>query len=104
MPRQAGTIPFHADQFQPEAQQAAEMTPDDAEILATDLAELVKQAGAVRDLRYGSRVTFSPKVFIPLTMLCQDRCGYCTFAKPPARLAEPYPEPRPGLGDRPGRG
>jgi FO synthase len=90
MPRQAGTIPFHADQFQPEAQQAAEMTPDDAEILATDLAELVKQAGAVRDLRYGSRVTFSPKVFIPLTMLCQDRCGYCTFAKPPARLAEPY--------------
>jgi len=35
-------------------------------------------------------VTYSPKVFIPLTMLCQDRCGYCTFAKAPARLADPY--------------
>ena len=34
--------------------------------------------------------TFSPKVFIPLTMLCRDRCGYCTFAKPPARLAAAY--------------
>jgi len=28
-------------------------------------------------------MTFSPKVFVPLTMLCRDRCGYCTFAKPP---------------------
>src|SRR6476619_3131733 len=35
-------------------------------------------------------ITFSPKVFIPLTMLCRDRCGYCTFAKPPARLDHPY--------------
>ena len=35
-------------------------------------------------------MTFSPKVFIPLTMLCRDRCGYCTFAKPPARLDHPY--------------
>ena len=38
----------------------------------------------------GTRITYSPKVFIPLTMLCRDRCGYCTFAKPPARLASPY--------------
>jgi FO synthase len=38
-------------------------------------------------------VTFSPKVFIPLTMLCRDRCGYCTFAKAPARLAAPYLSP-----------
>jgi 2-iminoacetate synthase ThiH len=36
-----------------------------------------------------SRVTYSPKVFIPLTMLCRDRCGYCTFAKAPARLESP---------------
>jgi len=35
-------------------------------------------------------VTFSPKVFIPLTRLCRDRCGYCTFATAPARLASPY--------------
>ncbi len=39
---------------------------------------------------WGTRVTFSPKVFIPLTMLCRDRCGYCTFAKAPARLDSPY--------------
>ncbi len=47
----------------------------------------------MRDGRYGSRITFSPKVFIPLTMLCQDRCGYCTFAKPPARLEDAYLSP-----------
>jgi FO synthase len=40
-----------------------------------------------------SRITFSPKVFIPLTMLCRDRCGYCTFAQPPARLPAPYLTP-----------
>src|SRR5271165_2806512 len=62
----------------------------DAEILAAPLSQLVSEAGRIRDGRYGARVTFSPKVFIPLTMLCQDRCGYCTFAKPPARLSEPF--------------
>ena len=36
------------------------------------------------------RVTYSPKVFIPLTMLCRDRCGYCTFAQSPAHLPSPY--------------
>ena len=38
-------------------------------------------------------VTYSPKVFIPLTMLCRDKCGYCTFAQPPARLDAPYLTP-----------
>ena len=38
----------------------------------------------------GSRITYSPKVFIPLTQRCRDACGYCTFAQPPARLAQPY--------------
>jgi FO synthase len=47
-------------------------------------------AAAVRDRAHGTRITFSPKVFIPLTMLCRDRCGYCTFAKAPARLEAPY--------------
>ncbi len=36
------------------------------------------------------RITFSPKVFVPLTMLCRDRCGYCTFAQSPAHLPAPY--------------
>ena len=40
-----------------------------------------------------TRITYSPKVFIPLTQLCRDACGYCTFARPPARLASPYRAP-----------
>jgi FO synthase len=54
------------------------------------LPELLARARAVRDEAHGRRITFSPKVFIPLTMLCRDRCGYCTFAQPPARLAAPF--------------
>lgn len=38
-------------------------------------------------------VTYSPKVFIPLTKLCRDRCGYCTFAQAPAHLPAPYLTP-----------
>ena len=57
------------------------------------LADLMARARAVRDDAHGRRVTFSPKVFIPLTMLCRDRCGYCTFAQPPARLESPYLTP-----------
>src|SRR5215216_1651488 len=53
---------------------------------ATPLDELLAEARRIRDRHHGTRVTYSPKVFIPLTMLCRDHCGYCTFAKPPARL------------------
>ncbi|HEV3496305.1 MAG TPA: 5-amino-6-(D-ribitylamino)uracil--L-tyrosine 4-hydroxyphenyl transferase CofH, partial [Actinomycetes bacterium] len=53
---------------------------------ATSLDELLAEARRIRDRHHGTRVTYSPKVFIPLTMLCRDHCGYCTFAKPPARL------------------
>jgi FO synthase len=67
------------------------ITPDEARELAhAPLAELIAAAGRLRDEHHGNRVTYSPKVFIPLTMLCRDRCGYCTFAKPPARLDHPY--------------
>ena len=62
----------------------------DADLLHLPLADLTALARAVRDGAHGRRVTFSPKVFIPLTMLCRDRCGYCTFAKAPARLTSPY--------------
>ena len=57
------------------------------------LADLQAEARAVRDAAHGNRVTYSPKVFIPLTMLCRDKCGYCTFAQPPARLEHPYLAP-----------
>ena len=60
------------------------------ELAALYADELAAEARKVRDRAHGNRVTYSPKVFIPLTMLCRDRCGYCTFAKAPARLASPY--------------
>jgi FO synthase len=51
---------------------------------------LLAAARRVRDERYGIRVTYSPKVFIPLTMLCRDVCHYCTFARPPKRGERAY--------------
>src|SRR3954447_1629584 len=66
------------------------MTDD---LLGAPLDELLAAAAAVRDAAHGTRITYSPKVFIPLTHLCRDRCGYCTFAQPPARLESPYLSP-----------
>src|SRR5438876_4880191 len=62
-------------------------------VLDLSLDELLQGAAAVRDETYGTRITYSPKVFIPLTMLCRDKCGYCTFAKAPARVEAPYLTP-----------
>ena len=53
-----------------------------AELLSAPLDELLAEA---RRLRPGPLVTYSPKVFVPLTKLCRDVCGYCTFARPPRR-------------------
>jgi FO synthase len=50
-------------------------------------------AAALRDRGHDDTITYSRKVFIPLTMLCRDHCHYCTFAKPPARLHRPYLNP-----------
>lgn len=57
-------------------------------------AELLGLASDRRDELSGSRVTYSPKVFIPLTKLCRDRCGYCTFAESPRTAAAPYLTPQ----------
>ena len=46
-------------------------------------ADLLAAAGALRDRAWGTTVTFSPKVFLPVTNLCRDRCTYCTFRKDP---------------------
>jgi FO synthase len=64
-----------------------------APLMETPLAELMAQARAVRDEVFGGRVTYSPKVFIPLTRLCRDRCGYCTFATAPRHIASAYLTP-----------
>ncbi len=63
------------------------------DLAAAPLAEVMAAAAEVRDRAHGTRVTYSPKVFIPLTHLCRDRCGYCTFAQPPGRLSDPYLSP-----------
>ncbi len=44
---------------------------------------LFAAAGARRDAAWGRTVTYSPKVFLPVTNLCRDRCTYCTFRKDP---------------------
>ena len=62
-------------------------------LLTTPLDELLAAAREVKLATTGTRVTWSPKVFIPLTMLCRDKCGYCTFAKAPARIDSPYLTP-----------
>lgn len=51
--------------------------------LHAPLQELLSAASSVRAQGKGSTVTFSKKVFIPLTTLCRDYCGYCTFRKDP---------------------
>src|SRR5262245_51774675 len=48
-----------------------------------DLPALLEAAGRLRDLGKGRHVTYSRKVFLPITNLCRDRCSYCTFRKDP---------------------
>jgi FO synthase len=60
------------------------------ELLARPLDELCAEARALRAEGHGRLVTYSPKVFIPLTKLCRDVCHYCTFARPPRRGERAY--------------
>lgn len=59
----------------------------------TDWRELAPLAGALRDQGWGPRITYSRKVFVPLTQLCRDVCHYCTFAKTPRNLEKLYLTP-----------
>src|SRR6476646_8099162 len=76
------------------AENGQSLTLDEAEALigarGEGLDRLMALAASLRDLGHGDVVTYSRKVFIPLTMLCRDHCHYCTFAKPPAKLEHPY--------------
>ena len=65
-------------------------SPAIADLIDAPLDELAAAAFAIARSSFGSVVTYSPKVFIPLTKLCRDRCGYCTFAQAPAHLTSPY--------------
>ena len=63
----------------------APITDHDAEALldarGNDLEAMCEAASSLRDRGKGNRLTFSPKVFLPLTHLCRDFCGYCTFRR-----------------------
>jgi FO synthase len=78
------------------------LDPGEAAILLQSrghaLETLLGYAGRTRDAGLAAAgrpgvITYSRKVFIPLTRLCRDRCGYCTFATVPHRLHGPYLEP-----------
>src|SRR5439155_15476326 len=60
---------------------------------AADLPSLLHAAAAVRGKRKGRTVSYSKKVFIPLTHLCRDYCGYCTFRADPEAGRQPYMTP-----------
>ncbi|WP_340317939.1 5-amino-6-(D-ribitylamino)uracil--L-tyrosine 4-hydroxyphenyl transferase CofH [Rhizorhabdus argentea] len=61
-----------------------------AELLALPQATLLAEAGALRDQAAVPFLTYSRKVFIPLTQLCRDVCHYCTFATAPRHLSAAY--------------
>jgi FO synthase len=54
-----------------------------ARFASSDPIPVMRAAACVRDRLFGPRVSYSRKVFIPLTKLCRDNCGYCTFARAP---------------------
>ncbi len=69
------------------------MSPEFKSLLSRDLASLMREAASLRDAAFGDRITFSKKVFIPLTHLCRDNCGYCTFVHPPKKGERAYLSP-----------
>jgi FO synthase len=70
------------------------LCPDDEQALAladfADTSRLAHIAAKLRDQGHGSLISYSRKVFIPLTHMCRDVCHYCTFAQTPKNLAQPY--------------
>ena len=69
-----------------EAYRLAESTP-------AELGPLCRIASIIRDRGKGRDISFSPKVFIPLTRLCRDFCGYCTFRQAPSEADRLYMSP-----------
>jgi 2-iminoacetate synthase ThiH len=74
-------IPYHVDVALEIGLEGRGIARKDALSLMEEapLAALVQAAAAIRDHFKGNSVSYSRKVFIPLTHLCRDYCGYCTF-------------------------
>jgi FO synthase len=62
-------------------------------LLAASAERLCAEAASLRDAGHGNVVSYSRKVFVPLTRLCRDVCHYCTFATTPRALPAPYLSP-----------
>ena len=80
-----------APEFRPATIASDAAAPDIIAIVeATPLADLMRAAGALALGHHGPIVTYSRKVFIPLTRLCRDVCHYCTFATTPRAVGKAY--------------
>ncbi len=88
--------PSHRSALQPESGSRAHSNEAE-ELLAgyerAPLAVLLRAARSLRERSHGRIVSYSRKVFIPLTFLCRDSCAYCTFAKTPSRVEKPFLTP-----------
>src|SRR5260370_35008143 len=89
------TTPYHVDAALDKGSDGRGVSREVALSLMNDapLAGLLYEAAAVRDRFKGRSVSYSRKVFIPLTHLCRDYCGYCTFRSDPQSGVQPYMTP-----------
>ena len=60
------------------------MNPFYNELQFSPLDDVLAAASSIRDMHWGKTITYSRKVFVPLTNMCRDTCGYCTFVKHPS--------------------
>jgi FO synthase len=88
-------VPYHVDTALQVGLGGRGVAREDALSLINEapLAALLDAAAAVRDRFKGRSVSYSRKVFIPLTHLCRDYCGYCTFRADPQPGVQPYMTP-----------
>jgi FO synthase len=87
--------PYRVDAVLEAGLEGRGVSREDALSLMNDapLGALLDGAAAVRDRFKGRWVSYSRKVFIPLTHLCRDYCGYCTFRSDPQAGVQPYMTP-----------
>ncbi|MCA1471110.1 5-amino-6-(D-ribitylamino)uracil--L-tyrosine 4-hydroxyphenyl transferase CofH [Bradyrhizobium sp. NBAIM03] len=75
-----------------ESLRRSDISASEAMSLVSDvsLPDLMRMAASKRDEAHGRKISYSRKVFIPLTQLCRDVCHYCTFAHPPQKGQRAY--------------